>query len=919
MAYQPKSYRKFLATSVAVAAVATVAAPAGAASSFPDVVPGSYYEEAVNYLTSQDVIKGLPGGIYAPLTNVDRAQFSVILAGALDLELSDNPKRVFPDVNPNSYYGAAVEALFNAGIVDGDQKGNFNPTNSIDRASVAKMVVEAFGFEQDSSVRIPFNDVVAGSWYEGYVNTLYSVGVVNGTTANTFSPQGTVDRAQAAVFVYNALLQAGVDPEEPGDEEAVANVKAINNTTVEVTFEDAVADVKALDFAIEGLTVSNAVVKQTDSKTVVLTTSAQTGGEEYTVTVNNATVGTFEGISAVVPTAVNVVERSLQGVVGKEVTVQAQVTVPAGQSKAGIPVTFNIDRGSDTTLAPQILGEALTDENGVATYTYTRYTAGNDTVTTYATGNRTVSSTGVVYWAAAKQLVVSELTEGNSLANDTKKSYKVTGAANTSYYVAIKENINVTPDKVTRVFVQDDATNTFVTPYELTTGSDVFARVTTDANGEASFTVYGSNLSATPVVYRPASLIDPVYSATALQTQAPTVNFSQVDRLAVSVVAEGSANSAASSYLTGTTGQAFDATSVGGRTYTVTVTDKDGKLAPKGTKAYVTFEEDNINGTVYFSTAKDAFEAVTTNTVKEITVGENGQASFRVAGHGATTFVKPTVFLNTAGSTATPALDKADIQSVAEVTYFKDAVVRNALLTVEDVDGEEVSSLITGTDAYFTYQSVDQNGFAYRPSTTNYQLTFDVTSTFGNAIVKDALGATLSPEQNLGNTKTYKVASDSTGKAVVRVTSDNADTVTVNVTGASGILPTKSASVSFTAQAPTLERVNSATTVNAVIAALTDSSLTPDFDDLSAAQKQAVATEVLNKRPGSGYTQTGLETAYKTAYQAQVDAANQAAAQPVIDAIGNLNNTSLTFEADVAAARAAYDGLTATQQALVTN
>ncbi|ERN52058.1 S-layer homology domain-containing protein [Alkalihalophilus marmarensis] len=236
MAYKPKSYRKFLATAVTTAAVVTVAAPAaGAQASFPDVVEGSYYAEAVNALAAQGVINGLPGGTYAPHMNVDRGQFAVILAGALNLELSATPEKVFPDVRTEAYYAAAVEALYNEGIVGGDQFGNFNPTNSIDRASVARMVVEGFGFEQDETVEIPFTDVVAGSWYEGYVNTLYSVGVVRGTTATTFSPQGTVDRAQAAVFVYNAMLKYG-----GGDDDiievSVENVEAtVDGTSVTVT------------------------------------------------------------------------------------------------------------------------------------------------------------------------------------------------------------------------------------------------------------------------------------------------------------------------------------------------------------------------------------------------------------------------------------------------------------------------------------------------------------------------------------------------------------------------------------------------------------------------------------------------------------------------------------------------------------
>ncbi|OBW58858.1 hypothetical protein A9986_07900 [Solibacillus silvestris] len=609
--------------------------------------------------------------------------------------------------------------------------------------------------------------------------------------------------------------------------------KAINNTTVEVTFAEEIEDLKALDFKIEGLEVTNAVVKQTDKKTAVLTTAAQKADTEYTVTVNGKAIGKFKGVSAVVPTKIDVTTSSLQGVIGKEVTLKAQVTVAEGQSKAGIPVTFNIV-SDNTNINSKIEVEALTDENGVATYSYTRYYSHNDNVAAYATSKSSVVSNGKVYWADKTQLAVSELTTGNELSNETKKSYKVAGKANTTYYIAIKENLGVTPDKITEVKVQNHGSQNFVTPYELSTGgTPQFATVTTNSNGEGSFTIYGSNLSATPIVYAPESTpTTPAtfnYNKLDLQAEAPTVKFSQIDRLAIAVVGEGTADSA--EYYTAP--GAYNSNSAGGRTYTVTVTDKDGKVAPAGTVAYVSFAD--LAGDVYFTTGTANFVKLAKNDIKAITVGKEGKAQFRVAGKGATTYVKPTVFLNTAGDVSPVKLDKADVQQVAEITYFKSPVVTNASLKVTDANGNEITSRTAGEDAFFRYQSVDQNGFPYRPGTytttpgsttiiyvqqvdpvtgvitfvpkevkvdpitsNNYVLAFDVTSTFGNAEVRNESGTLLTAVQNVGSTKTYHVNSNVNGEAVVRVTSQSTDTVSVNVTGASNILPTQTASVSFT-------------------------------------------------------------------------------------------------------------------------
>ena len=835
MAKQNKG-RKFFAASATAALVASAIVPVASAAQLNDYNKISgYAKEAVQSLVDSGVIQGDANGNFNPLKTISRAEAATIFTKALELEADGSVN--FKDVKAGAWYYDAIAAAVSNGIFEGVSATEFAPNKSLTRSEAAKILVDAFGLEGSESLSQFADASSVKPWAKSYLETAVANGIFTGSETNgklNLNPNASITRQDFAV-VFARTLDL-VDAETPVD----ASIKAINNTTVEVTFDEEVNvdDVKASNFKIDGLEVKNASVKQTNKKVVVLTTEAQTADKEYVLSYKDEEIGKFKGIAAVIPTKIDVTTASVQGVIGKEVTLKAQVTVADGQSKAGIPVTFNIV-SDNANVNAKIEVEALTDENGVATYSYTRYYEHNDNVAAYATSKSSVSSTGKVYWANKIQLAVSEITTGNELANNTKKSYKVVGAKNTTYYVAVKENIDVNPDKITNLYVQDHAnSNNFVTPYELTTGKDEYAKVQTNANGEATFTVYGSDLTATPIVYLPSSVnktaTDFSYSKLALQAEAPAVKFSKIDKLAITVAAEGKADSA--EFLN--TPVAYDQNSVGGRNYTVTVTDKDGKLAPEGTAAYVTFDKENLSSittdAVYFSTAKENFVKVTAGTVYKVTVGKEGKAQFRLAGKGSTAFAKPTVFLNTAGKTAPVELDKADVQAVAEVTYFKAPEVTNAVLKVTDEYGRTITSTTAGKDAIFTYQSVDQNGFDYRPNGYNstgqttqivwkpvtqpdgtivwvqevitnpgntvyeYALAFDVTSTFGNATVKDAAGKVLNASQNLGNTKTYQVKSDATGKAIVRVTTDAADTVSVNVTGASNILPTQTASVSFT-------------------------------------------------------------------------------------------------------------------------
>lgn len=814
MANQPKKYKKFVATAATATLVASAIVPVASAAGFTDVV-GNDHEVAINALADAGIINGYADGTFKPNQTINRGQVVKLLGRWLEGQGQEipadwNTKQRFNDLPVTAEEELVKYAALakDAGVFAGSN-GNLNAAQTMQRQQMAVVLVRAIK-------EIAGVDLVAEYRKAGFVteiadleqaysteqrSAIVALEYAGITKVTRFNPGNSVTRGQFASFLYRTIENVVNAPEA-----GAATVKAVNNTTVEVTFDKEVDNIQALNFSITDLEVKNAAVKQTNKKVVVLTTAAQTADKEYTVSLGEEKIGTFKGIAAVIPTKVDLSTASLQGVIGNEVTLRAQVTVPEGQDKSGIPVTFNIV--NDKVANEKIERVAYTNADGVATYTYTRYYASADTVAAYSINRATVVSTAKVYWDTKIQLAVSEITAGNKLANNAKKSYKVTGEKNTTYYIAIKENIKVTPDKVAKVFVQNYNSNNFVTPYELTTGSNVYATVRTNNNGEANFTIYGSRLSATPIVYLPSSVNavttppNNSYSRLALQAEAPTVEFGQVDKLAISVVAEGVAESAQSAFGTATIGKAYDAGSIGGREYTVTVTDKDGKIAPEGTLAYVTFERDNISGDVYFSTAKEAFTKVTQGNVKAIRVDKDGKVKFRVAGHGATTFVKPTVFLNTEGSTSSPVLDKEDIQTVADATYFKEAIINNAKLKVTDANNSdrEIKTAAINTDVFVTYQTVDQNGFAYRPATntsTNRQIVFDVSSSFGNITVKDQNGTLLNETQNLGNVKTYPITMDENGKAVIRLTTNNPDTVTINVTG-SGVLPTQAATVSFT-------------------------------------------------------------------------------------------------------------------------
>jgi hypothetical protein len=135
-------------------------------------------------------IDGLPG------KNADVKKVPVTLPGA-----------TFPDIKTH-VNKAAIEALAVRGIVGGDG-GLFAPDATVTRAQFAKIVTFSLGLpEYTTSV---FTDVPSDEWYTKPVGTAYYYEIVQGTSAATFNPGGTITRQEAAVMVARAAKLCGLD------------------------------------------------------------------------------------------------------------------------------------------------------------------------------------------------------------------------------------------------------------------------------------------------------------------------------------------------------------------------------------------------------------------------------------------------------------------------------------------------------------------------------------------------------------------------------------------------------------------------------------------------------------------------------------------------------------------------------------
>ena len=84
-------------------------------------------------------------------------------------------------------------------FMQGDDKGTFRPDSDITRAEVA-MIFYRLLKDQDVEITVSFNDVADSAWYAEAVNTLASLGIVNGVGDNTFDPNRAIKRSEFAAI-----------------------------------------------------------------------------------------------------------------------------------------------------------------------------------------------------------------------------------------------------------------------------------------------------------------------------------------------------------------------------------------------------------------------------------------------------------------------------------------------------------------------------------------------------------------------------------------------------------------------------------------------------------------------------------------------------------------------------------------------
>ena len=156
------------------------------------------------YLNTKDHVQymtGYPDGSFGPGQNMTRAEAAQMFYALL---LDQNvPHTVsFSDVPADAWYAEAVNTLASLGMINGYPDGTFRPDAPITRAEFC-VIALAFAYEPED-FDCDFRDVSTSDWFYDYVAQATSYGWISGAD-RSFRPNECITRAEVSVIVNNML------------------------------------------------------------------------------------------------------------------------------------------------------------------------------------------------------------------------------------------------------------------------------------------------------------------------------------------------------------------------------------------------------------------------------------------------------------------------------------------------------------------------------------------------------------------------------------------------------------------------------------------------------------------------------------------------------------------------------------------
>lgn len=110
--------------------------------------------------------------------------------------------RSYTDLQAGAWYQDTVTYMLQHGYMNGMTANTFAPNGSMTRAQLVTILYRAAGSPRVTGSRLPFTDVASGAWYHDAVRWAYASGVTGGVSDDRFGSGENITRQQLATLLY---------------------------------------------------------------------------------------------------------------------------------------------------------------------------------------------------------------------------------------------------------------------------------------------------------------------------------------------------------------------------------------------------------------------------------------------------------------------------------------------------------------------------------------------------------------------------------------------------------------------------------------------------------------------------------------------------------------------------------------------
>jgi len=121
-----------------------------------------------------------------------------------EVSLEERSSQIFTDLSEDSATTPMIIEFFHRGLITGYPDRSFRPLSPLTRAEFVTLINRTFNYENRYTA-LDFVDVNSSDWFYGSLSAAVYLGYINGYPDNTFRPQKTITRQEAAVILNRIL------------------------------------------------------------------------------------------------------------------------------------------------------------------------------------------------------------------------------------------------------------------------------------------------------------------------------------------------------------------------------------------------------------------------------------------------------------------------------------------------------------------------------------------------------------------------------------------------------------------------------------------------------------------------------------------------------------------------------------------